>query len=184
MINKNIFRRKFWRNVIFRHGDHEEHIDKSTQDFCALEAFNYALRGEISDNIPCGTRRSMVCLMAVNDWRGWKSAKERTEFLKPWVQRYALLSDDPRVDNRNIYATIDYVVRKIDGFTDCPQIIDKETAHNIVCEYQVNPDIHDAIDYVNRQWHGVAASSVISACQQGQRNVKKHMFAVLEILTR
>lgn len=161
MVDKNVFRRKYWRNILFRHCDHPK--DSSGERVCALEALNYARCGVVEDDLPCGARESMSVLMSVNDCSFWKSNKARTTFLKPFVQRFALLGQNPMVER----AANDAVIRYVKDVVQPPE-------GDYFYEYIKGTPYH-------APW---AAEQVIAEMAKGSlAYYKKHMKRVLEILT-
>ena len=122
--------------------DHPEFLDTAifhdgkgndTESVCVMQAVNYAASGSFSDAVPCGCRPAMACMVTLNDYRGWTSDAERTEFLRPWAWKWIALERNEADERAASFAVADYTVRVIAArfapeFAKLNPIIDEKTA--------------------------------------------------------
>ena len=187
-----LFQGEWWKKTVFDHGGHGN--DDSGEAVCALEALNFALRGEVTDSLPCGARPTMGVLITINDMRDWwKSDKERTTYLKPWVEKFAMLPKNAKVEYRAVLAAVDYLARTVLKL-DVPPVVSGTDAGVLVEQFGDHSSIYWAAYWASEGNSDMSATSVASAIDQeaelyrrsrraARAFRKKHITRVLEILT-
>lgn len=97
--------------VTLGHGSHR----LPQEGVCVMEALALAMGLPHSDVPPCTDRPLAGAFQRVNDWRGWRSDEERTEYLRPYLRRLGRLALDGRRAPMTAYgfAAADLAVREI-----------------------------------------------------------------------
>ena len=187
-----LFRREWWKKAVFDHGGHDD--DDSGEAVCAMEALNFALRGVVTDSLPCGARPTMGVLITINDMLDWwKSDKERTTYLKPWVEKFAMLPKNTKAECRAVLAAVDYLARTVLKLDVAP-VASAADAAALAEQFGDRAPIYWAAYWASEGNSDMSATSVASAIDQeaelyrrsrraARAFRKKHITRVLEILT-
>ena len=110
------FNKAFWKKAKFTYGKHlyRDGDFVKPNRVCALEAWNYAASGDVTDAIPCGAPATMAILRRINDeivW--WPDPAARTRYLKPWVEAFAARRGHKVRDRKAMIAALEILRSRI-----------------------------------------------------------------------